>query len=265
MLRFSRCLLLVGLAYGFTVTAQSTADKSQPDVSSAGQSPSASPVTAPPAKLTIALPAAPAPADSPAVHPSGAPPDPLGEARALIRKGDFDAAIEKYRQLLLERPKSPDAYAGLTRVYLKKKDVAQAYDTVTKGLQLTDSWPVHVALGEVYFRQGKISDAEKEWVDVINSGHQAAQAYLGLAQVRWAVSKNKSAKAMIDKAHALDPKDPDILRYWFNTESRRERIKNLEKLSDHSRQQRPRAPPCSNLSQLPRAESWWGPDMRPGE
>jgi len=228
MLRFSRCLLLVGLAYGFTVTAQSTADKSQPDVSSAGQSPSASPVTAPPAKLTIALPAAAAPADLPAVHPSGAPPDPLGEARALIRKGDFDAAIEKYRQLLEERPKSPDAYAGLTRVYLKKKDVAQAYDTVTKGLQLTDSWPVHVVLGEVYLRQGKISDAEKEWVDVINSGHQAARAYLGLAQVRWAVSKNKSAKAMIDKAHALDPRDPDILRYWVNTENRRERIKNLE-------------------------------------
>ena len=214
MLRFSRCLLLLGLAYGFAVTAQSTADKPQPDVS---------PATAPPIRQSATT----APADS-AAHPPDAPPDPLGEAKALARKGDSDGAIDKYHELLQERPKSPDAYAGLTRVYLKKKDVAQAHETVTKGLEVTDSWPVRVALGEVYFRQGKISEAEKEWVDVINSGHQAARAYLGLARVRWAVSKNKGAKAMIDKAHALDPKDPDIEWHWTNTLSRRERIQHLE-------------------------------------
>lgn len=175
-----------------------------------------------------AAPLSPGPAISPSAQPSDVPPDPLGEARVLARNGDFDAAINKYRQLLQEKPKSPDAYAGLTRVYLKKKDVTQANETVTKGLQVTDSWPVHVALGEVYFRQGKISEAEKEWVNVINSGHRAARAYLGLARVRWALSMNKSAKALIQKAHELDPKDPDIERHWINTLNRRERIKNLE-------------------------------------
>lgn len=102
----------------------------------------------------------------------------------LDRKGNFEAAITKYQQYLQEKPKSPDAYAGLTRCYLKKKDVAQAYDVVQKGLQVADGWSVRVALGEVYFRQGKIPDAEKEWVQVINSGHQAARAYMGIARVR---------------------------------------------------------------------------------
>ena len=188
MLSFSRCLPLLGLVLGFTVTAQSVGDDPH----------------------------------------KNAPADPLGDAKALARKGDFDGALEKYQKLLQERPKSPDAYAGLTRVYLQKKDVAQAYETVTKALQVTDSWPVRVALGEVYFRQGKISDAEKEWVGVINSGHPSARAFLGLARVRWAISKNKSAKAMIDKAYALDPKDPDIAKDWVNTLGRREQIKNLE-------------------------------------
>jgi len=214
MLRSSRCLLLLGMAYGFAVSAQSTADKPQLDVS---------PATAPPTKQSSTT----APA-YPAAHPSDSPPDPLGEAKALVRKGDFDAAIAKYQQLLQERPKSPDAYAGLTRVYLRKKDVAQAYETVTKALEVTDSWPVRVALGEVYFRQGKISEAEMEWVDVINSGHQAARAYLGLARVRWATSKYKSAKAMIDKAHALDPKDPEIEGHSSRTLSHAERIRHLE-------------------------------------
>jgi tetratricopeptide (TPR) repeat protein len=218
MFRLSRCLLLLGLAYGVTLIAQSTSDKAQPNPPSGAQSAASSSATTPPEKSTSALPA----------QPSDVAPDPLGEARALTRKGNFDAAIEKYHQLLMERPKSPDAYVGLTRVYLEKSDVAQAYETVTHGLQVTDSWLVHVALGEVYFRQGKISDAEKEWVEVINSGHPAARAYFGLARVRWAISKNKSAKAMIEKAHTLDSRDPDIERYWINTLSRRERIQNLE-------------------------------------
>jgi predicted aspartyl protease len=40
---------------------------------------------------------------------------------------------------------------------------------------------------------------------------------------------NKSAKVMIDKAHEMDPKDPDIQRLWIGTLGRPERIKYLER------------------------------------
>jgi hypothetical protein len=79
----------------------------------------------------------------------------------LERKSDCDAAIKSYQQLLEQKPKSPDAYAGLVRCYLKKKSVTEAYETVSKGLEVADGPPVHVALGEVLFRQGKISEDEK--------------------------------------------------------------------------------------------------------
>jgi len=148
---------------------------------------------------------------------------------ALAGKGDYDAAIKKYQEVIQAKPKSPDAFAGLTRCYLKKKDVTQAYQAVNQALVAADAWPVRVALGEVYFRQGKIPEAEKEWVGVINTGHQAARAYLGLARVRWAIEMNKSAKAMIDKAHELDPADPEIGRSWVGTLPRAERIKYYEK------------------------------------
>src|ERR1700682_27143 len=194
-----------------------------------GAAPGAPQKTNPAAKQNeAAVPLPSIPVDSTSAQLSSAPPDPLGEARALARKGNFDAAIKKYQQLLQERPKSPDAYAGLTHCYLKKKDVKQAYETVSNGLQVADSWPVRVALGEVYFRQGQIPKAEKEWIDVINSGHQAARAYFGLARVRWAISMNKTAKAFIDKAHGIDPDDPDIKRSWIDTLRRSERIKYYE-------------------------------------
>jgi tetratricopeptide (TPR) repeat protein len=168
----------------------------------------------------------PAPADV-AVPPTAAP-DALTDAAALYRQGQFDAAVQKYQQILAEKPTSSEAYAGLTRLYLKQKNVQLADETISKGVQVANGPAVRVALGEVYFRQGKIPDAEREWVNVINSGHADARAYLGEARVEKALSLYKRAKDNVDKAHQLDPSDPDILLHWTETLRLNQRIKNLE-------------------------------------
>jgi predicted aspartyl protease len=152
----------------------------------------------------------------------------LAEADDLLRTGKFELAIQQYQKILHATPNVPAASIGLTRAYLKVNKVAEAYDAVTNGLRIVDVPSEHVALGEVYFRQGKIVDAEKEWVNVINSGHGDARSYLGLARVRRAISLNKQAKAMIDKAHELDPNDPDVQRFWVQTLNPTARIENLE-------------------------------------
>jgi tetratricopeptide (TPR) repeat protein len=157
-----------------------------------------------------------------------APVGPLAEAQALYLRGDFEGATRQYLQLLQEQPESAEAYAGLTRVYLKSKDVERASETVKHGVEVADSPPVRVALGEVLFRQGKIAAAEQEWVKVINSGHGDARAYLGLAKVRWALSLYRGGRTMIDKAHALDPGDPEIEHLWVERLPRAERIQYLE-------------------------------------
>jgi tetratricopeptide (TPR) repeat protein len=155
-------------------------------------------------------------------------PNPLGEARTLYRKGDFSGAIAKYQEILKEQPKSPDAYAGLVRVYLKQKNVEQAAETAELGLSHSDSPRIHVARAEVWFRQGRITDAEKEWVEVLKGGHPEARAYLGLSRVRHTIAMYKTAKRMIEKAHELDLSDPDIQEQWAGTLPRAERIKYLE-------------------------------------
>jgi TonB family protein len=184
------------------------------------------PASSPACKLVQAKPGEPS--TSVTGPESSATLDLLREANGFYRKGDFDHAVEKFQQLLQERPNSAEVHAGLTRVYLKKKDVKRASDTITKGLHVADSPVVRVALGEVYFRQGKIPAAEQEWVNVIKSGHGDARAYLGLARVRWAISMYKSGWAMIDQAHRLDPSDPEIRKLWVGKLSSAERIKYLE-------------------------------------
>jgi predicted aspartyl protease len=153
----------------------------------------------------------------------------LGEAHVLYGKGAFDAAIEKYQAFLKERPNSPDGFAGLIRTYLKTKNVEQAALTAAQAIAVTDSPRVRVARAEVWFRQGRVAEAEKEFVDVINSGYPDARAYLGLARERRAIAMYKSATRMIETAHQIDPSDPDVQEQWIDTLSSSERIRYLEK------------------------------------
>jgi tetratricopeptide (TPR) repeat protein len=181
-----------------------------------------SPISSAPASTDTTLP--------PEAQPAAAlPTNLLGEARAFYRKGNFDAAIAKYQQYLKDHPNSPDAFAGMVRVYLKQKNVELAAQTAEQGLKLTDAPRMHVAEGEVLFRQGRITEAETEWVKIINSGYPEARAYLGIARVRNAIALYKGAKDMIDRAHELDPDDPDINEEWVETLPRAERIAYLEK------------------------------------
>jgi len=152
----------------------------------------------------------------------------LRDARDLYRKGDFDGALAKYQEILKAHPQSPDGFAGEVQVYLKQRKVDLAAQTAEQGLAQSDHRRIHVARGEVWFRQGKIFDAEKEWVEVANSRYPEARAFLGLARVRNALAMYKTAKNMIDRAHDLDPDDPDIQEEWVGTLSRSGRIKYLE-------------------------------------
>ncbi len=165
---------------------------------------------------------------APQVSVVGAGSNPLGEARVFYRKGDFDGAIAKYQEFLKDHPRSPDAYAGIVRVHLKQKNVDLAAKAAEQGMAQSTSPRMRVARAELWFRQGKIAEAEKEWVDVVNSGYPEARAYLGLSRQRTALAMYKSAKHMIDKAHELDPDDPDIEEQWMDTLSRSERVKYLE-------------------------------------
>ena len=153
----------------------------------------------------------------------------LEEARVLYGKGEFDAAVEKYQAFLKERPNSPEAFAGLVRTYLKSKNVEQASLTAEQAIAQTSSPRVRVARAEVWFRQGKVAEAEKEFVEIINSGYPDAHAYLGLARLHRAIAMYKSAKKMIEKAHQIDPADPDVQEQWIGTLSSSERIRYLEK------------------------------------
>lgn len=156
------------------------------------------------------------------------PTDLIQEALRAYRSAKFDLAIEKYRAALKAEPKSAEAYAGITRSYLKQENVQSAFETASKGLSEAPGVLTHVAMGEVYFRQGKMGEAEREFLQGVNTQHPDARACLGLVRLYNASSLYAHARKMLEQAHQLDSDDPDIQKEWMTTLKRPERIHYLE-------------------------------------
>src|SRR5579872_1255100 len=155
--------------------------------------------------------------------------DQLAEALKLYRTGSFDDAIAKYQAALEANPKSGEAYAGLARCLLKQQKVDEALAAARKGVaQAPDSPAAHSAFGDVLFRKGEMREADVEWVTAANAPHPDARAYLGISRVENAMSLYAKAKQSIERAHELDPSDPEITRRWLSTLRRDDQIRQLE-------------------------------------
>src|ERR1700684_1029122 len=159
-----RCLSLALLAIS-AVLAQSTANQSAtPPISTSSARPASS-VQPSTSGTPAPAPAAASSVPSVTIAPASDITNPIGEAKVLYRKGDFTGAIATYQEFLKEHPNSPDALAGKVQVYLKQKDIERAAQAVKEGLARSDSPRMRAAQAEVWFRQGKISDAEKQWAE----------------------------------------------------------------------------------------------------
>ena len=154
---------------------------------------------------------------------------PIETALHLYRTGKFDAAVQAYSSLIASESHISSAYAGLARTYLKLKKIDEAYAAAEKAVALSqDLADAHIALGEVYFRQGKLVEAENEFIAIAKTGSPNARAYLGVARISEMASLHKQAKQMIARAYSLDPDDPDIQRERLTFLGLPERISALQ-------------------------------------
>jgi tetratricopeptide (TPR) repeat protein len=167
-----------------------------------------------------------------AITPENAPPlsAPVAAAQRFYRTGKFDEAIAAYNAIVpAGGAEAAAAYAGLARVYLQRKNPSDAYAAALKAVALTpDHAPAIVALGEIHFRQGKIAEAEADFLKPLQACNLDARAYLGLNRIDRATLNWKRAKTDIDQAYKLDPGDPDVRRAHLATLGAADRIKALQ-------------------------------------
>src|SRR5271156_774387 len=177
--------------------------------------------------------ASPAP-DASVPQAQGASPAPA----ALVPANSFDAAMAQYRDddfsgaaLSFNRlaqsggPDAAKAMAWIARCDLKLGLIHEAELAAQNAVRLSPGLgTAHSALGEVYFRQGRFTEAETEFLTPLKTGVADPRAYYGEAMVSISASNHKHGKHLIDKAHMIDPEDPDIREAWRSTLPRSERL-----------------------------------------
>jgi len=131
--------LFSGLLFSFPI----------PFIAPCAQAPISTPAPLPPVATTAAVPTSPRAAA-------------FAKAQQLYRTGKLAEAENDYKALIERDPQSALAYVGLVRVYLKQKRLSDASTVAAKALELAPPLSaVHVAMGEVYFRQAKMDEAER--------------------------------------------------------------------------------------------------------
>ena len=90
--------------------------------------------------------------------------------------------------------------------------------------------PLLAARGDVSVRQGNLSAAWQLYTQAAAADAGCARAYLGLANLDLLERRNRSARQRLERAHALDPDDPEILLAWASTlAGSRERLAAVER------------------------------------
>ncbi|MGZ4835606.1 MAG: TonB family protein, partial [Terriglobales bacterium] len=160
--------------------------------------------------------------------PAASNPD-LAAADQLYRTGKFAEAENSFQALLKADPKLVPAHVGLVWTMLRQQKIDESLDAVNAGLAAQpDSAVLLAAKGDVQFRRGEMSDAEKSYLAAKKLNPKEVRAYLGLARLYRSYSLYRSAYDNLQIAHELAPGDREVQRAWLGMLPRKERLAAME-------------------------------------
>jgi tetratricopeptide (TPR) repeat protein len=157
----------------------------------------------------------------------------MQEGLKAYRAENFGTAAASFETAAAARASgtpTAHAYAWLTRSYLHLHRVPEAEAAAKKATEVDkDLGNAQTAMAEVYFREGKLTDAANLLVSLTKSQNVMSRTYLGLANIQRSMGNYKSARALIELAHKGDPKDPDIEKSWRTSMTLQERLEEWKR------------------------------------
>ena len=103
--------------------------------------------------------------------------DLLAKARALFKKGEWDAAAEIYNEIIRKHPDRPEAFVGLGAVFAAQKKFTQALEAYQQAEQVAPQDPrVNMERGKCYVRSGQLPEALEDYRKAMlkDPGNEAA-------------------------------------------------------------------------------------------
>ena len=153
----------------------------------------------------------------------------LATADQLYREGKFAEAEASYEALLKTDSKLVPAHVGLVRAMLRQQKIDEAFEVVNAALAAhSSSAALLAAKGDVQFRRGEMSEAEKSYLGAEKIDPKEVRAHLGLAQVYRSFSLYGRAYVHLQIAHQIAPDDFAVEVAWLNVLPQKQRLAAIE-------------------------------------
>jgi len=149
---------------------------------------------------------------------------------------DYTKAIDLYKiESKAAGPEGERAHAALVRALLAANRLKEAEDEAKAWVAASpnDPWS-GVALGEVQWRQGYLTDAAKNLQDVSKKDPCNPQIHVDIARFYRFSDMMAAAKQEMEAAHTLDPVDDDIAGRWMQMQPRSIQLAELTKYLDRA-------------------------------
>jgi tetratricopeptide (TPR) repeat protein len=142
----------------------------------------------------------------------------LVAADKLFMSGAIPEAAAKYQAIVNTDPTSVAAQVGLIRTYLIRQQLDEAVTATNAALAVLPNAPLLLlTLGDLQFRLGKISDAERSYIKSKNLNPKDPAPYMGLVRVYRAYSLYRHAYDEMNRARELAPNDMAVQMLWLQS------------------------------------------------
>ncbi len=122
----------------------------------------------------------------------------LNRARQLYESGKYEAAIQKFKDVINRKKDAVEANTGLAEVYLATGEYGQALTVCQNALERNPGNPdLENQLGELFLKRGRYADARAQFEKIVKKypDHLRARLNLGIMQDDWG-EKTKSRQTL---------------------------------------------------------------------
>lgn len=157
----------------------------------------------------------------------------ITEGDILLNQKKIGEAATKYETAIYYDKTSKEALLKLGRIYVKSGNYQQSLDAFNNLYQLDSTYfPVHKERGEVYYAQGKFTDAAKSYAKFFAASEPSYNDLVRYALILFFNKDYNKSLEIIKQAQAIDPKSPvanRVLAYnFFQTRDYASGVKVME-------------------------------------
>jgi tetratricopeptide (TPR) repeat protein len=126
-------------------------------------------------------------------------------AQAYLLEGNTEAAIKTYQESIKSYPARAAFYTSLGDIYYKQGQLSEAEAEYKAAINIdSESTDSRYGLGQVYLNSERVDEAEAQFKKVVRLSPESSIGYYGLGQTYRKMGNYSDALTQLDKAVSLD-------------------------------------------------------------